>query len=70
MSQYSSKEVEHIVKNAIAKEQGLCSEILRQATVLMRFIIKNRGCACNRPDHRCGTNQMLADVAKIEEHIS
>ena len=46
------------------------SEILRKATKLCRFIIENRGCTCNVPGHRCGTNLMLEDVAKLEEYLS
>lgn len=43
---------------------------LREATKLTRFIIQNRGCVCNVPGHRCGTNLMLEDVSRIEEHLS
>lgn len=43
---------------------------LREALALACWIVINRGCACNVPGHRCGTNLMLADVARIEEHLS
>lgn len=26
------------------------------------WVIENRACFCNKPDHRCGTNQMLEDL--------
>ena len=53
-----------------ARERKNHIEILRQSTTLTGFVIQNRGCVCNVPGHRCGTNLMLADVAKIEEHLS
>jgi hypothetical protein len=43
---------------------------LKAALYLCRWIIDNRGCVCNEPGHRCGTNLMMADVAKLEEHLS
>ena len=46
------------------------NEILRRSTRLTRFAIENRGCTCNKPGHRCGTNLLLEDVAKIEEHLA
>lgn len=54
----------------IAREKKNHIQLLRQSTTLTRFVIQNRGCTCNVPGHRCGTNLMLADVAKIEEHLS
>lgn len=54
----------------IAREKKNYIDILRQSTTLTRFVIENRGCICNVAGHRCGTNQMQADVAKIEEHLS
>jgi len=67
---YSPKEVEHIVNMAIEKERRRCNDILRKATKLTRFVIENRGCCCNAPGHRCGTNLMLEDVSRIEEQLS
>lgn len=26
------------------------------------WVIENRACVCNKPYHRCGTNQMLEDL--------
>lgn len=52
----------------LGRKQG--EEIARDALKLARSVIQNRGCGCNAPDHRCGTNQMLADVAKLEERLS
>lgn len=66
MSDVMAEEIEA----ACALERKKCSEVTREATKLARFVIQNRGCGCNAPDHRCGTNQMLADVAKLEERLS
>lgn len=30
--------------------------------VVARRIVSDRGCVCNKPRHRCGTNQMLDDI--------
>lgn len=52
----------------LGRKQG--EEIARKALRLARSIIQSRGCGCNEQSHRCGTNQMLEDVARIEEHLS
>lgn len=38
---------------------------IMELTLLVRQIISNRACVCNRPEHRCGTNQMLDDLEAI-----
>lgn len=57
------------VEAACVLERRKAFEATREALKLARFIIQNRGCGCNVPGHRCGTNQMLADVAKLEERL-
>lgn len=64
-----SKAMVEQVQAARIEERERWSVILRRATKLTRFVIGNRGCVCNAPGHRCGTNLMLADVAKIEEQL-
>ena len=33
--------------------------------VVARRIVSDRGCICNKPRHRCGTNQMYEDIESI-----
>jgi hypothetical protein len=56
--------------DAMVAERNHYKRVARDAAKLCRFVIRNRGCGCNVAGHRCGTNLMLADVAKIEEQIS
>ena len=35
---------------------------LKALGVVARRIVSDRGCVCNKPRHRCGTNQMLDDI--------
>lgn len=70
VSEMMSRTLSQEIEAACSLERKKGSEALREALRLTRFIIQNRGCGCNEPNHRCGTNQMLADVAKLEERLS
>lgn len=38
---------------------------IRDLEALTRRIISDRGCTCNVPGHRCGTNLMLEDLEAL-----
>lgn len=63
---FMAKEVD--AARILGRKEG--EGVARRALKLTRAIIKARGCACNSEGHRCGTNQMLEDVARIEELLS
>ena len=69
ISELLTKTMAEQIEAACSIERKKCSEVLREALKLARFVIQNRGCGCNEPNHRCGTNQMLADVATLEERL-
>jgi len=63
------KKLAAIFTAAIAAERASARAIIKKATDYARWVIENRACICNKPGHGCGTNNMLIEVARVEELI-
>lgn len=61
---YTQVNGDELVK-AIEAPMAVRLRQVRELTLLVHQIIANRACICNRAEHRCGTNQMLDDLAAI-----
>jgi hypothetical protein len=70
ISQMGSKVMAEEIDAAriLGRKEG--EDVARKAIQYLRWVIGNRGCVCNAPRHRCGTNNMLEDAARLEEQLS